>query len=566
MDSQDKWWEQDSLVDNKQTTDNWWSNDTIVDDRPKDEDNNVLWSWGAVGKALRHGVHTSLKGYEDTIDAVTHNSNTSDLGNLVPPDPSYVSGHDKFTKAKGWGEKLSALPQMAVEGAPGLAVDVASTLVPGGILAKLATMGLLNAGRSFGTNAIEAAKTTQGPQASADTLGPMDYAKAGVASGTDALLDKVGIGYAAEPSAQAIKGLLPALSSIAGRGLKSGAINAGTNVASDVVRSGVIKGELPNPNDLVADAILGGTIGGVSGATNAARTISGGPEVARQRYFGDISQPEGQALLRTIKELGSDAPLSKDNYSRTIDSLERLFRKADTKASPIYKQVVEDNQPLGRQTIDSIGDTYDPTVLRSTLNKLRDAGVELDQRKLPLPITHTSRVTLPFIAAHQMYNNWKSMSKLRKFQSIYDDGREISGHPGLHSLMPAKKPKNGFDKARERASRTNESQEPPSTYNVSHVNQSTDVESTVPDSKFAYDRAIEKTFEARDVIRNDLKASVPRELHGDLDNLIKTISAGGVSSRIASVHINSFLRKVPKDQQEHVSSILKDVHLTFKEP
>ncbi|WP_186419710.1 hypothetical protein [Bosea sp. CS1GBMeth4] len=194
---------------------------------------------------------------------------------------------DKGIGGYGWGY----VPRMILEGAPGLAMDIAAGAATGGA-------GFLasNAARSFGP-AMDARVENNGGRAASAS----DYVMATGSSALQAYANKLGLNPALTGVAKGAG--IGAVAQIPGQVAKAGAVDAASGAAGAVVdqigvTAGTDKGLTIDPHEAIGSAVASGATGG------AIRTLRGVGDVTNAIRFADIDPEVAGRLATRIDRLG----------------------------------------------------------------------------------------------------------------------------------------------------------------------------------------------------------------------------------------------------------------------
>jgi len=300
----------------------------LLDDKPQADPMDKLSAWEKTGRALQYGSANAVVGLGRTahwlgeatgIDTVKSvGDDVVDMGRAIAPENYRSASGDFFNPSeenKGLGGfDWSALPRTILEGAPGLAMDVAAGALTGGT-------GFVasNAARNFGP-ALDARMGNQEPGHKA-TLA--DYGIAGTSALAQAALNRVGL----NPALTSVtKGAgLSALSQIpahvakaAGAEAAAGAV--GTAIDEVGISAGTERGLDINLRDVVGSAALSGATGG---AVRALRGVGDGVNAYR---YSDIDPDSGARLASRLETVEID-PSSPKGAFDTVEAAQQVIKR-----------------------------------------------------------------------------------------------------------------------------------------------------------------------------------------------------------------------------------------------
>lgn len=330
-----------------------------------------------IGESARQAGFTDAG---DTLKAV---------GDAVAPE-DYQSGHSKVMDPnQSIGTRVSAAPQAIVEGAGGLATDLAAARLGamgggaagsmfgpvgagvGGVLGGATGFGGSYLARNWGNTAKEFADARTGKQDTEVT--GADKAKALALSIPEAALSRVGLNSALGGAVKgSVKELIP---QIAGKIGKAAVVDAATSGASDVLHQGAI-----DPSKLTVDQVVASTLlGGATGAT--LRTGVGAKEIGSERSkaktFADLDPENGANLAKRFDGMSFDTTKEAfDSVSSVENSLKTELTQRSKALSPKLKDLQEQSG-FKDDTHELVADVNSKlkggeVVDKETLGKLKD--------------------------------------------------------------------------------------------------------------------------------------------------------------------------------------------------
>jgi len=380
----------------------------LLDDAPQDDPMVSMGAWEKTGKALQYGTANAAVGLGrtahwlgeatgiDTIKSVGDDVET--IGKAIAPSNYRSASVDFFNpkeEDKGLGGyDWSALPRTVLEGAPGLAMDVAAGALTGGT-----GFVVSNASRNFGP-AMDVRMENQAPGHKASLS---DYGIAGTSAIAQAALNRIGL----NPALTSVtKGAgLSALSQLPAHiakaaGAEAVAGGAGALIDQAGISAGTDRGLDINLHDVGGAAALSGATGGtlralrgVGDATNAYRYSDIDPtsaaRLAKRFEAVDIDPNSPKAAYDAVEAaqqvIRRDAALAK---TRAIDGLEQSNGNAPARDARGMVDAVEATLDRGhvvssdrlQQLRERLGDTEEGLRLvqaledHSTLNSLKSMG------------------------------------------------------------------------------------------------------------------------------------------------------------------------------------------------
>lgn len=358
-------------------------------------DTSIINAPAAGASALVSGVGKTLKNLGATETGAALEATGAKLG----PGPRYKSGGEDFMNKGGEGFNWSAAPRAVVEGAPGLAADIAAAKigsrfggVPGMVIGGLGSYMLRSTGE---TQNKRAAEHTGNPNAEPTTE---DKLMGAGTSAVEGAINAIPLGRFVNPakiSGVGLKGVGETALEVGKRagleGVTSGAQSAVNQAGTTIDTPGGVR---VDGKQVLGDAILGA---GTGGAMSTGHAIKGTVAATKFRDMGGDNTVHSEAVAnRVLARVGGDAEAlnnPKESY-RAVTEVHSDIRNelsAATKGldlSPDASNAVERAKSGGKLTgddlkaIDSTGNDGVIALARqaNVLNTLTSKG-QLDSRR-----------------------------------------------------------------------------------------------------------------------------------------------------------------------------------------
>ena len=310
-------------------------------------------------------------------------------GDALVPD-NYKTGQSTVMDSnESLGTRLKAAPQAMVEGAGGLATDLAAARLGAmGLGAAGSVFGPVGAGvggvigaglgfggsyvaRNWGNTAQESADARTGQKNSEVTTS--DKQKALATTAAEAALSRVGLNSALGGAVKgSVKELIP---QIAGKVGKAAVVDAGTSGASDILHQGVIDPSNLTADHVLASSLLGGATGAVLRTGMGAHEV--GSEKAKAKTFADLDPENGANLAKRFE--GKDFETTKQAFDSVTSVENSLKSELSERQSAMGKKLtsLQERSGFKDDTHELVADaatklTKGETLDQPTLTKLKD--------------------------------------------------------------------------------------------------------------------------------------------------------------------------------------------------
>lgn len=311
--------------------------------------------------ALQFGGANLLAGLSATAKAAKFQKTADFLSagakSITPTDYDPAGAHFDVTDPKSYGYA----PRALLEGAPGVAADLAGGAVGGiaGPAGAAAGFGAVNAARNFGPN-LEARMEHQAPGAEASG---MDYAAAGASTAAEAALSRLGINPAISSVAKGAG--LKAMAQVPGLIAKAAGAETAAGAAGDVINQ---VGRTAGTQDgLSVDPKEAANVGALSGATGGViRAARGVADVSNATRFAGVNE---DAAARAVARMDANG-IKPDNAESAYQAVSMARKTLNTE--------INDAHSVLKPRLKSEGNDTDTdatrTLLKTTLTQLKADG------------------------------------------------------------------------------------------------------------------------------------------------------------------------------------------------
>lgn len=286
------------------------------DDAPKESKPDPMADKGIGQKALgalQFGGANLARGLAKTAKAAGYEKTAgfleSGAKSIAPAPGTYDPAGSRFDVMNP--STYGYAPRALVEGAPGLAADLAGGAVGSlaGPAGAVAGFGAVNAARNFGPN-LEARMEHQAPGAEPSGT---DYAAAGASTAAEAALSRLGLSPALSGVAKGAG--LKAMAQVPGLIAKAAGVDAAAGAAGDVVNQ---VGRTAGTKDgLSVDAHEAANVAGLSGMTGGAiRAARGVADVTNAARFSGVDESAAARAVARMDATGIEPSNAKTAFER----------------------------------------------------------------------------------------------------------------------------------------------------------------------------------------------------------------------------------------------------------